>query len=150
MRKLSDADVAQIREMPGEGLSASQIADQFGVSRRHIGRILLGQARPQLGGLDRDLVTKGNVRSAVDRFLADLNLDPADVVRAETARTLATKLDQAGGDSTAASSTSAPHIARQLIDVIEDLRGGNREPDQLDLIRKRRDARRLAMAAENN
>jgi transcriptional regulator with XRE-family HTH domain len=142
--KLSDADVANIRKRAAEGESASQLAGDFGVSRRHVGRIIRGDARPQLGGLDRDTIAVANVRVAVDRFLADLDLTPGDLVLAETARTLGDKLDQVRESWTAASAAAAPQLAYRLVETVAALRGDEGEPDALDDLQRRREARLLA------
>jgi len=87
-RKLTDADVAAIRDEAADGRSQREIAEQFGVSRRHVGRIVNDQARRQLGGLDEDMVRAGNVRAALDRFLdgLDLNMAAAEARAGRAAR----------------------------------------------------------------
>ncbi len=147
MKKLTDADVGKIRALSLEGRAASKIAADFGVSRRHVARILKGTARPQLGGLDADLVGAGNVRMAVDSFLSGLDLSAADTVLAETARSLSWRLDGISRTDTVGAAAAAPQIAQRLIAVIAELRGDEHVPDAVDELVQRRQARLLANAA---
>ena len=142
-RKLTDVDVTRIRERAAEGAAQKDLAEEFSVSERYIRRLVRGDARPQLGGLDRDTAIR-DVRAAVDRFLAGLDLDPAQEVDAAAARALADKLDALGSSQTAGAAAAAPLLARELLATISELRGDVREPDELDEIRGRREARLLA------
>lgn len=145
MRKLSDAEVTRLRELAGEGRSARDLADLFGVSRQHVGRLLRGESRRQVAGLDAETAS-GSLVAAVERFLDGLTeFDASHPVLAETALVLAAKLDQARVSSAAASATSVPALAKQLVDTIATLRGEFVVPDALDDLRRRRDARRLAL-----
>jgi transcriptional regulator with XRE-family HTH domain len=93
--KLSDTDVATMRNLAAKGTSRGDLAAQFGVTRRHVGRILRGEQRQQLGGLDQDLA-RGSLVQATERFLSGLgDRLCADEVLAEAALALAAKLDQA-------------------------------------------------------
>lgn len=147
-RKLSDADVARLRELAGEGVPPAELAGRFGVTRRHVGRILRGEQRQQLGGLDRDTAQE-SVAKAVERFVGGLELDAAGEVRAESARVLAAKLDSARRSDTATAAHAAPGLARALLDTVASLRERHREPDRLDDLRMRREARLLAMRETN-
>ncbi len=147
MKKLTDADVGRIRALSLEGRATGEIAADFDVSRRHVARILKGTARPQLGGLDADLVGAGNVQTAVDRFLSGLNLSAADLVLAASARSLAWKLDETSHNDSVGAAAAAPQIAQRLIAVVAELRGDEHVPDAVDELVQRRQARLLASAA---
>jgi transcriptional regulator with XRE-family HTH domain len=146
-RKLSDPDVARVRELGADGLTQSDIAEQFGVSRRQVSRIIRGESRPQLAGLDRDIVDSRNVQAAVDQFLEGIELDAANEVTAAVARNLASQLDGTAAKGSAAGAAAAPRIAAELAAAITDLRGTVREPDGLDALKAKRAARLLAQAA---
>jgi hypothetical protein len=112
--KLSDTDVATMRNLAAKGTSRGDLAAQFGVTRRHVGRILRGEQRQQLGGLDQDLA-RGSLVQATERFLSGLgDRLCADEVLAEAALALAAKLDQARASDASAASAVAPAIAREL------------------------------------
>lgn len=145
-RKLTDADVARVRDRAAEGCPQQEIAEEFSISGRYVRRLVRGDARPQLGGLDRDVAVR-DVGAAVDRFLDGVDLDPAQEIDAAAARALAAKLDQAGTSDTASAGATAPAIARELLGIIRELRGDARECDGVDEIRERREARLLAKAA---
>jgi hypothetical protein len=113
------------------------------VSPQYVGRLLRGDARPQLGGLALER-EGGSVVQAVDAFLAGLELDLGALVHAEMARVLAVKLDACRALHTATAAATAPGLARSLIVAVEALRGCEREMGAIDEIRMRRDARRLA------
>jgi hypothetical protein len=145
MRKLTDSQVAEIRVQGHEGRSASEIAADFGVSDRHVGRIVSGKARPAASGLSPDVAREVGVAAALENLLAGRPLSAAQIVTAETCRALARQLDAAS--PTAASAAAAPALARQLVDLVGQLAGDERPPDRIDEINARRDARRLAAAA---
>ena len=142
MRKLSDSQVAEIRLQATEGRSQSKIAADFGVSARHVGRIVTGKARPALGGLSRDIAAEAGVLAALENLLAGKALSPSQNVAAETARALARQLDAAS--ATAASAAAAPALARQLVEIVQQIAGDDRPADALDRIRAKREARLLA------
>lgn len=148
-QKLSDSDVARLREMWLDGWTARDLAAEFFITRQHVGRLTRGEQRAQIGGLDAEALRAG-VTGAVGRFLADVDLDAADNVMAVTAHGLAAKLDAVLAADSAAAAQAAPRLAAQLIDVLERLRGSvPREADGLDLLRRRRAARLLTAAARN-
>ena len=68
-RKLTDPQVASLRALAADGHSAAALAERFGVSRRHVGRLLRGEQRQQIAGLDRE-VARESVGAAVERFVA--------------------------------------------------------------------------------
>ena len=146
-RKLTDADVARVRELGSTGRTQSDIAGEFGVGRRQIGRILRGESRPQLAGLDRDIVDSGNVLAAVEQFLEGIVMDDANEVTAAVARNLAGQLDGTAAKGSAAGAAAAPRIAVELAAAVAELRGTIREPDGLDHLKAKRAARLLAAAA---
>lgn len=146
--KLSDRDVARLRDLWDEGWNAVDLAAEFDISRQHVGRLVRDEQRPTIVGLDAEALRLG-VTGAVEAFLADVDdLDGADRVLAVTAHGLAVKLDATLAADSAAAAQAAPRLAAQLVDVLERLRGTvPREPDQLDLLKRRRAGRLLAQAA---
>lgn len=146
--KVSDEDLARLRRLhDDEGWSVRDLADAFGISRQHAGRLLRGEQRPTIAGLDADAVRDDVVR-AVDEFLAGADLDAGGAVLAAAARALALKLDACASSQSAAAASATPRIAAALVDVLAELRAGEpHEPDDLDHLRQRRAARRLAVAA---
>jgi hypothetical protein len=143
-QRLSDAEIAAIRYARKQGCSVAEIAAEYAVPPQYVRRVLKGSARPQIGGLDAGAVATATIQ-AVDRFLAGLELCPADAVLAETARGLAEKLDAVRASDSATAAAAAPSIARQLVDVVAALRGIWTEPSPLEDILRRRDATLLAM-----
>ncbi len=150
-RKLSDDDVARLRHLHDEGWSHGDLAAAFGVTTQHVGRLVRGEQRPVIAGLGAEALHAGSgVSSAVNAFLDGVDLRGEHVVLAETARALSAKLDACGTSEAAAAAQAAPRLAAQLVDVLERLREGvPREPDALDRLRQRREARLLAMAAQD-
>lgn len=144
--KLSDAQVGEMRRLSAEdGLTAHELAARFGVTRRHVARILAGKVRVQLAGLDRE-TARGSVAVAVDRLVDGLVLDDHRRVLAETAAVLANRLDAARSSDSATAANAAAGLARELVSVTAELRGGAaREPDALDELIARREARLLAL-----
>jgi hypothetical protein len=148
-RKLSDRDVARLRVLHDEGWPLRDLAAEFDVSRQHAGRLVRGDQRPAIAGLDAEAL-RGGVSRAVTAYLADVDLDSGDGVLAVTAQALASKLDDCIASDSAAAAQAVPRLAAQLVDVLERLRGlVPREADGIDRLRQRRSARRLAMAASN-
>ena len=65
-------------------------------------------------------------------------------------RSLAAKLDGCASSDATAAAQAVPRLASQLVDVLDRLRlRVPREPDALDLLRQRREARLLALARTN-
>ena len=149
-RKLTDEDVARLRALAADGWSNQELADGFGVTPQHVGRLVRGERRAEIAGLDAEALHGGGVLVAVDGFLGDIELrEPGDRVLAATALMLASKLDACARSESATAAQAAPRLAAQLVDVLDRLRAGvPREPDAIDLLRQRRNARRLAMAAQ--
>ena len=77
------------------------------------------------------------VLEAVERLLDDLDLDNTDRVLAETARTVAGKLDGCAASDSAAAAAALPGLSRELGALLERLAGRTREPDGIDEIRAR-------------
>jgi transcriptional regulator with XRE-family HTH domain len=148
-RKLSDDDVARLRHLHDEGWAHTDLAAAFGVTTQHVGRLVRGEQRPLIAGLDAAALHAGSgVSTAVDSFLEDVDLRGEHVVLAATARALSSKLDACGASEAAAAAQAVPRLAGQLVDVLERLREGvPGEPDELDRLRQRRETRLLAMAA---
>jgi len=145
--KLTDANVAEIRRLAGEGVPAGELARRFAVSRRHVGRLLRGEQRQQIGGLDRE-TARGSVAAAVERLVDGLELDAAGEVLAATASVIAAKLDALRASDSAAAAAAAPGLARQVVDLTALLKGDAEEPDALDDLVRRREARLLAARVE--
>jgi transcriptional regulator with XRE-family HTH domain len=148
-RKLSDEDVARLRHLAmDEGWSHTDLALAFDVTPQHVGRLVRGEQRPTIAGLDADALRDGGVSAAVDAFLEDVELGAGDQVLAAAARALARKLDGCSTSTASSSAQAVPRLAQQLVDVLERLTANMpREPDTLDRLRQRRQARLLALAA---
>jgi hypothetical protein len=125
------------------------LADEFGISRQHVGRLVRGEQRPVIARLDREALCDG-VSNAMDAFLSRVELDAGVAVLAVTAQALAAKLDECVQSDSATAAQAVPRIASQLVDVIDRLRGAvPQEMDSLDRLKQRREARLLAMSAAN-
>lgn len=142
-RKLTDAQVAQIHDLSAGGVSRREIAERFGVSQEHVGRLLRGTRRQRIGPLDAKTAARSTV-AALDKFLIGLELGPAELVQAETARALAEKLDACRVSDSGVAAQATPGLAKQFLDVLEELRDSERELDAIDMLQIRRQARRLA------
>ncbi len=153
-RKLSDDDVARLRHLHDEGWSHGDLAAAFGITTQHVGRLVRGEQRPLIAGLDAEALHAGSgVSTAVDSFLEDVDLRGEQVVLAATARALSAKFDACAVSvsESAAAAQAVPRLAGQLVDVLERLSAGvPREPDALDLLQQRRAARLLAMPARHD
>ena len=148
-RKVSDEELKRLRHLHAEGWAPGDLAEAFGITPQHVGRLVRGEQRPEIAGLDAEALEAG-VAGAVEAFLADVNLDAADEVLAATARALGAKLDACATSSSASAAQAVPRLSSELVEVLDRLRERvPREPDALDLLRERRRARRLADAAAN-
>jgi transcriptional regulator with XRE-family HTH domain len=146
--KLSDAQVAEVRALNAGGVGRAEIAARFGVSVQHVGRLVLGRSRPTTSNLAAGLIADRDVTRAVERFVEGLELDAEQRVLAEAALALAAKLDQCRASPSAAAAQAAPAVARQLIEVVAQLRERQPQPDNpLTQIRRRLDAQLSAMQA---
>jgi len=141
-RKVSDEELARLRHLADEGIPTSDLADAFGVTVQHVRRLLRGEQRGSIAGLDPDVV-RADVVLAVDEFLEDADhLSAADGVRAATARAIAKKLDACAGSASVAAAAATPRLAAELVSVLAVLQAGApRELDELDALRARRAAR---------
>jgi transcriptional regulator with XRE-family HTH domain len=146
-RKLDDDSLARLRHLAEDkGWSHQVLSDAFGVSSQHVGRLVRGEQRPVFARVDASVVGL-DVGVAVDEFVAKAELTAGDVVLAATARTLASKLDACARSDSAASAQAMPRLCAQLVDLLGRLEAGvPREPDALDLLRQRRQARLLERA----
>jgi len=145
-RRISDEDLRRLRLLAEAGEPPADLALRFGISAVHVGRLLRGEQRPTIAGLDPDVV-RADVVLAVNEFLAAADLSPADLVRAATARALAGKLDACVSSSSAAAAAATPRLAAELVSVLAALDGGPRAPDELDALQARRAGRLLAASA---
>jgi transcriptional regulator with XRE-family HTH domain len=141
-RRISDEDLARLRLLGEEGWSLAALAARFGISATHVGRLLRGVQRPSIASSHDDGEAVG-AADAVAAFLAEeSDLSGADEVLAAVALLLAQKLDGCAASDAAAAAQAMPRLAAQLVAVLDALRDGAlREPDAVDLLRARRDAR---------
>jgi hypothetical protein len=137
-RKLTEAQLGGLRAGFVRGASPADLAVEFGVSERHVHRLVEGLEREplELGG--------GSVEDAVTRFLQGRSprLTAREQVTAEAALAVARRLDRAD-------SRSAAGLANQLVDLVGFLRG-EEKPDRIDQLIERRATRRLAAAVGTN
>ena len=144
-RKVDDADLARLRELHREGWTHAALGREFGVSRQHVGRLVRDEQRPTIAGLDPEALA-GGVSGAVATVLEDIELDRGEMVLAVAAHGLAGKLDACLASDSATAAQAVPRVAAQLVDVLDRLRGViPLEADGVDLLRRRRSARRLAV-----
>jgi hypothetical protein len=118
-RKLTDAEVAEIRAQAAQGADSTAIAAAFGVTDRHVRRLVRTDQRTTLPA-----ARPGIVAIAVAELLDGLELvDDAQRVHAAAALVLAQKLDALPASEAAAAAAAAPGLVRQLGDTLRDLRG---------------------------
>jgi len=127
-RKLSDQDVAEVRRMAAAQRDHASIAETFGITRRHVDRLVRGDQRQTVA------TAEGPVAVAVRRFLDGLELDDADRVLAAASETLAVKLDAVRGSDSAAAAAATPALVRQLAATLREVRGEHE--DAADALRK--------------
>jgi transcriptional regulator with XRE-family HTH domain len=150
-RKITDADLARLRNLADDGWSRDDLAAAFGITQQHVGRLVRGDQRPDIaapGAQEQaeDRAGGDGVSPAVERFLAATELGPESDVLGETARALAGKLDGCSASTAVAAAQAAPRIAAQLIDVLERLQAeAKREPDGIDLLRQQHVERRARL-----
>ncbi len=143
--KITDADLARLRHLSDDGWTNQDLAEVFGVSAQHVGRLLRGEQRATIAALAE--TARAGVLAAVEQLVGDQELGASDLVLAATARALAAKLDSAAASDSAAAAAATPRLAAALVSVLGELRDGvPHEPDGLDRLKQRREARRLAMA----
>jgi predicted transcriptional regulator len=146
--KLSDGEVAALREAWDAGVSAPDLAAEFGVTEQHVRRLVRGDQRQLVSGADV-VASRSSVVSAVDGFLAKLQLDAGDLALASVAQALASKLDACAVAETGAAAGAVPRLATELVEVLERLRASEpREPDGLDRLRMKRTARLAGQRTE--
>lgn len=135
--KLDVDDVEALRDGYRSGMTVDALAVAFGVSERHVRRLVEGIEPPRpVFRVDPDQT----VAAALAQFLATVDGDGRDGTLAAVALALASRLDRAG-------TRDAPALARSLVDVLAELDDAATEPDAIDLLRRRHDARRLALVA---
>jgi ABC-type polar amino acid transport system ATPase subunit len=69
----------------------------------------------------RSATARESVASAVEKWLASMDLDQLGEARAALARTLATKLDQLLVDDVSASALAVPGTSRELREILDAL-----------------------------
>jgi hypothetical protein len=117
-RRLTDADVALIREALERGRPARDVAAEFGISAAYARRIRRGAARARVVAAPG----VGPAVAAVRAFVDGLELDAAGLVLAEAALAVAAKLDAVRESETATAAAAAPQLARALVEVVAQLR----------------------------
>jgi predicted transcriptional regulator len=128
---LSDDQVAAMRDRAARGENHHALAADFGVTERHVRRIVRGQQRTTLRP------TAGAVSIAVDELLAGMELDDSgDRVLAAAAMVLAGKLDSLAVSDAAAAAAAAPALVRQLGDTLRQLRGEEAAGDLALMVRR--------------
>jgi hypothetical protein len=130
-RKVSEEDVCSLQLEFARGAPVAELAVAFELSERHVRRLC--------AGLERRLphVDPGeSVEAAMQRFLDDLELDAPSRVTASAALLVARRLDHADARST-------PALVERLVGLCQQLAIRNREPDRVDELVARREARRL-------
>jgi hypothetical protein len=65
-QKLSDKQIGEMRSLYASGLSFSELAERFGVTARHVRRLVDGVVPPE------DAVVVGSVEAAVRAFIEGL------------------------------------------------------------------------------
>jgi len=143
-RKISDEDLRLLRLLAEAGEPHADLADRFGISVQHVGRLLRGEQRPTIASWHDDGEAAGvGVADSVTAFLDEgVELSDADAVLAATLRVLAAKLDDCAASDAAAAAHAAPRLAAQLVAALDALRDEVvREPDAVDVLRARRDDR---------
>ena len=103
--------LSMARRLSDENVHGLEIADQFGITRQHVGRIVSQQ---QHQSLSPDVPLHGSVVGAVLAKFERYGLDPDEDVEAATVLALAEKLDAVRGASSAQSAIAAPGLARAL------------------------------------
>jgi transcriptional regulator with XRE-family HTH domain len=148
-RKVSDEELERLRRLADdEGWTHADLAVAFGITPQHVGRLVREEQRPRIGGLDADLA-RTSVSDAVESLLEELDLDAAEVVLAAMARTLAAKLDGCAESPTATAAAAIPRLSAELVDVLDRLQDRQpAQPDYIDEMRARRQARLLATVAQ--
>jgi transposase-like protein len=134
-RKLTDEDVAAIAEAWRAGESAVDIAATFGVTQRHILRLV--QQAEERSNLE---TMSGRAELVAQNLVDSLDLPPGDHqgrLMAETLVILGRRLDRASAHAT-------PSLSVEFRRVAEELGSRRSGPSDLDLLRERRKARRVA------
>jgi len=136
-RKLTDVEVADLRDTFRLGGLVGELALEYDVSERHVRRLVEGVEREP-----DPLPPASTVEEAVTAFLGrGVDLDAADGIVAAAMITVARRLDRADARTT-------PALAGRLSSLIDQLRGQGEGPDALDELQLRHRVRRLAMRAE--
>jgi hypothetical protein len=139
--RLEGSEVADIRARRECGESVAMIAAAYGMSERHISRLVQGVAP---GVASRFEPAAGQpVADSLEGFISTLVLDDGGRMRAEIARALAVRLDRCGP-------REAAPLAKQLAVAVGELERGDRKPDRIDELIARRNARRLAHAVNGD
>jgi hypothetical protein len=130
-QKLTEDELSELRGAFAAGATPGELALAYEVTERHVWRLCQGIERR----LPR---VEGSVAEATERFLEGLRLDAGDEVVASAARLVAARLDKADARTTSA-------LAEKLVDLCQQLALRHRQPDRLDDLIARRQARRLRL-----
>jgi hypothetical protein len=128
--RLTERERDDLVEAFAGGATHGELAVAFGISERHVRRLVAGVVPAP-----EPLAVSTTVEAAVEEFLDGLELDTASAITAEAALAVARRLDRADV-------RSAANLAARLVDLVADLRWQNREPDAVDDLIRRREARR--------
>jgi hypothetical protein len=144
-RKISDDELERLRSLATDGWSHQDLAEAFGITPQHAGRLVRGEQRPVIAA------EAGTVSDAVEAFLADADVTGEYRVLAAAARSLASKMDACAGSDSASAAQALPRLNAQLVSVLELLaRDAFREHDSIDILRERRRARLMAAGMNGN
>src|SRR5687767_10361660 len=58
-RKISDEELGRLRHLHDIGWAPQDLAEAFGVTVQHVGRLVRGEQRPVIAGLDAEAVRSG-------------------------------------------------------------------------------------------
>lgn len=145
-RRVSDEDLARLRDLAADGWTHEALAVEFGVSRQHVGRLVRGEQRADLPPRAEPETRDGEVSEAVERYLDRVTLNRRDEALAAIARSLASKLDSATSSESATAAAAAPRLAAELASILETLEdSAPREPTGLDRLRVRYEALRAGV-----
>jgi len=120
-RKLTVAQVSEIRALRSEGVPVVELASRYGVTRQHVHSLLASAPEAAPAG-----APPGAVAVTVGRMIAAGRLDPAD---AALAAALARAIDEASVAGPAGWA-SLPRLARELRELVSV--AARDEPDAID------------------
>jgi hypothetical protein len=146
-REVSDEGLARLRALAADGWTHEALAEEFDISRQHVGRLVRGEQRSDLPvDMSDGVHGAGVVAEAVEHYLVRVTLNRRDEALAAIARSLAVKLDAATVSESATAAAAAPRLASELAAILGSVEDrAPKEPDGLDRIRARYEARRAGV-----